>query len=129
MQNECMVGDYTFSGHGIHNGICTFCCETADEASEFDFIRAWHSLLGEDVVTEDDIASRIERGHLPNVSSRNGKAAVSTATFLKTLVDGTVVMNNGITIVDVVALPDGDYQTVRRRDETDTLMRTPAART
>ena len=124
MRTECKIEDFTFKKHDIHNGICTFCHETSDETSEFDFIRAWYSLLGEETMTADDIASRVERGRLPNVKARVGTAKVNTEEFLKTLVDGTVVMNNGITIVDVVALDDGAYRTVRRRDETDTLLRT-----
>ena len=74
-------------------------------------------------VTTDDMASRIDSGQLPNVETRDGTAAVSTERFVKTLVNGAVVMNDGITIVDVVALPDGAYRTVRRRDDSDTLIR------
>ena len=127
MRAKCKIDDYTFDTHDVHNGVCTLCYETSDEASEFDFIRAWYALLGEDVVTADDVAIRIGRGHLPNVKLMKGRGTAkgSTEEFLKTLMDATVVMNNGITIVDVVVLPDGAYRTVRRRDETDTLMRTP----
>ena len=123
MRAKCKIDDYTFDTHHVHNGVCTLCYETSDEASDFDFIRAWYALLGEDVVTATDIVSRIDRGHLPNVATKDGTAAVSTERFLKTLVDGAVVMHDGITIVDVVALPDGAYRTVRRRDKADTLVR------
>lgn len=123
MRISCKIDDTLYIGHDIRNGQCVRCRETSSDASDFYFIRAWYSLLGEDAVTATDIAVRIERGHLPNVATKDGTAAVSAERFLKTLVNGAVVMNDGVTIVDVVALPDGAYRTVRRRDETDTLMR------
>lgn len=125
MRTECEKGGYTISDHHLHNGICTLCGETSDEATEFDFIRAWYSLLGERTVTASYIADRIERGQLPNVPTRNRTSRGDTEAFLKTLAGGAVVMNNGITIVDVVSLSGGAYRAVGRRDETDTLLRTP----
>jgi len=95
----------------------------SDDASEFDFIRAWYSRLGEKTVSAEDISSEVCEGQLPNVNTKDGSAAVSTEKFLKTLVNGAVVMNDDHTIVDVVDLPDGTYRTVARRDRADTLIR------
>ena len=125
MRSECEKDGYKISNHHEHNGICTLCSETSADASEFDFIRAWYDLLGEQTVTAKYIASRIECGHLPNIPTGNRTSRGSAEAFLKTLAGGAVVMNNGITIVDVVALGGGAYRTVRRRDETDTLLRKP----
>ena len=125
MRTTCNIDGISYTDHEIHDGLCVNCRETSDEANEFDFIRAWYSLLGERTATANYIASRIECGHLPNILTRNRTSRGGTEEFLRTLANGAVVMNNGITIVDVVALPGGAYRTVRRRDETDTLLRKP----
>jgi len=125
MRTTCNIDGITYTSREIHDGQCGLCRDTSDDANEFDFIRAWYSLLGETTVIADDIAGRIERGHLPNVPTRNRTSRGGTEEFLKALAGGAVVMNNGITIVDIVALPGGAYRAVRRRNESDTLLRTP----
>ena len=125
MRTQCEKDGYTISEHHLHNGICALCGETSDEATEFDFIRAWYSLLGERTVTANYIADRVKCGQLPNVPTRNRTSRGDTEAFLKTLVGGAVVMNNGITIVDVISLSGGAYRTVRRRDESDNLLQRP----
>ena len=122
MQITCKIPGATYIGHDIQNGLCLRCRETSNDASEFDFIRAWFLRLGEKSVSAEDISDEIGEGHLPNVTMKDGSAAVSSEKFLKTLVDGAVVMNDH-TIVDVVGLPDGTYRTVARPDCADTLIR------
>ena len=123
MRITCKIAGTTNTGHDIQNGLCVRCRETSSDASEFDFIRAWYSRLGEKTVSAEDISSQVGEGQLPNVNTKDGSAAVSTEKFLKTLVNGAVVMNDDHTIVDVVDLADGTYRTVARRDGTDTLIR------
>ena len=123
MRITCKIAGATDTGHQIEYGLCVRCRETSSDASEFDFIRAWYSRLGEKTVSAEDISSEVGEGQLPNVYTKDGSAAVSTDKFLKTLVNGAVVMNDDHTIVDAVDLPDGTYRTVARRDGADTLIR------
>ena len=105
-------------GHEYKDGACNACGQTSADASEFDFIRAWYTSLEQRPISTQEFTERINRGELPNLMSTPASIE-NTEVFLKTLVNGAVVV--GRDIVDVVH-EDGAYCVVRRLpDRGDTI--------
>ncbi len=102
-------------GHEYEEGACKVCGLTSSDSSEFDFIRSWFRLIGQEPVTAEELAERINEGSLPNkVSRRTPVDMVKTKRFIQKLVSGGVVV--GDHIVDVVYPEFGTYRTARRRE-------------
>ena len=110
-------GDHVVAGHEYEDGACKVCGLTSSESSEFDFIRSWYRLIGQEPVTAAEIAERINEGTLPNKISRKTPVDVKeTQRFVRKLVRAMVVV--GDDIVDVVYPEFGTYRTARRREAT-----------
>lgn len=108
-------GSHVVAGHEYEDGACKVCGLTSSDSSEFDFIRSWYRLIGQEPVTAADLAQRINEGTLPNKVSRKTPVDVGeTQRFVRKLVRGMVVV--GDDIVDVVYPKFGTYRTAKRSE-------------
>lgn len=109
--------DHVVAGHEYDDGACRVCGLTSEESSEFDFVRSWYRLIGQEPVTAAELAERINEGTLPNTVSRKTPVdAGETQRFVRKLVRGMVVV--GDDIVDVVYPGFGTYRTAKRTEPT-----------
>lgn len=108
---------HVVAGHEYEDGACKVCGLTSTHSDEFDFIRSWYRLIGQEPVTAEELAERINEGTLPNKVSRKTPLDVNeTQRFVQKLVSGGVVVSDDI--VDVVNPEFGTYRTARRREAT-----------
>lgn len=100
------------SGHEYENGTCKVCDLTSGDSSEFDFIRAWYKVVGQEEVTAVTLARLIDEGVLPRTPGQDLVSPCSTEMFIHRLVGGAVVV--GEEVIDVLSPSRGIFTTVKR---------------